>query len=192
MKNKPRLMVWRDGRPRWEPSPTARTFGFKGVDLKDENGRWLSYEDAVARADEINAQLDAHRISLGHLPIYRRTTEERAEERAKSKQRRNWQPKIEEAAEVSLHRSGYVYFLWAADMVKIGYSANPFVRLANLETSIPRPMDRVVIVTGTIADERRLHRRFQTQRSHGEWFRATQYLNDLLMEIAAVGTAKNV
>ncbi len=45
----------RDGRPRWEPGPRLRDAGYKGRDLKDEGGRWLSIEAAVAVAREINA-----------------------------------------------------------------------------------------------------------------------------------------
>lgn len=46
---------WRDGRPRWIPSPTLRKAGWKGQDLKDGRGLWLargaSIEAAQALAD---------------------------------------------------------------------------------------------------------------------------------------------
>jgi integrase len=35
-------LKWRDGRPRWEPSPASRAAGFKGVDLKDLDGAWIA------------------------------------------------------------------------------------------------------------------------------------------------------
>ena len=41
---------WRDGRPRWEPSPTRRRQGFHGVDLKDAWGHWLAKGPAIERA----------------------------------------------------------------------------------------------------------------------------------------------
>lgn len=46
---------WRDGRPRWVPSPTRRSQGWKGVDLKDAWGKWLAKGQAVERADAIAA-----------------------------------------------------------------------------------------------------------------------------------------
>lgn len=44
-------MKWRDGRPRWEPSPAMRAVGVKGADLKDEAGAWLERGAAIAAAD---------------------------------------------------------------------------------------------------------------------------------------------
>jgi hypothetical protein len=50
---------WRDGRPRWIPSPTLRKAGWKGQDLKDGRGLWLargaSIEAAQAIADAAQA-----------------------------------------------------------------------------------------------------------------------------------------
>ncbi len=43
-------MKWRDGRPRWEPSPANRKIGLKGCNLKDGD-RWLERGDAIASAD---------------------------------------------------------------------------------------------------------------------------------------------
>lgn len=45
-------LKWRDGRPRWEPSPVNRACGLtRGVDLKDMHGRWMDRGDAIAVAD---------------------------------------------------------------------------------------------------------------------------------------------
>lgn len=35
-------LKWRDGRPRWEPSPASRAAGLRGFDLKDMEGRWIA------------------------------------------------------------------------------------------------------------------------------------------------------
>lgn len=40
-------LSWRDGRPRWEPSPSSRAAGLKGRDLKHADGSWLSHGEAV-------------------------------------------------------------------------------------------------------------------------------------------------
>lgn len=45
--------TWRDGRPRWIPSPTLRDAGWKGQDLKDERGAWLSRGGSIDAAETI-------------------------------------------------------------------------------------------------------------------------------------------
>jgi hypothetical protein len=52
---------WRGGRPRWEPGPGMRALGFSGRDLKDTDGGWLDYAGAIARAQQINAEVAARR-----------------------------------------------------------------------------------------------------------------------------------
>ena len=44
-------LKWRDGRPRWEPSPANRACGFPGVDLRDHQGRWMDRGAATTAAD---------------------------------------------------------------------------------------------------------------------------------------------
>lgn len=44
-------LSWRDGRPRWEPSPASRRAGLKGKDLKDAAGAWLSHGAAIDVAE---------------------------------------------------------------------------------------------------------------------------------------------
>ncbi len=45
-------LKWRDGRPRWEPSPASRVLGIKGRDLKDLHGRFvLDRGKAISMAD---------------------------------------------------------------------------------------------------------------------------------------------
>jgi integrase len=52
---------WRDGRPRWEPSPVLRKAGWKGQDLKDPMGRYLGRAASIDRAEKINNQVAAWR-----------------------------------------------------------------------------------------------------------------------------------
>jgi hypothetical protein len=51
---------WRDGRPRWIPSPALRTAGWKGRDLK-EAGRWLALGPSIEAAKAIAAAVQAWR-----------------------------------------------------------------------------------------------------------------------------------
>lgn len=38
-------VAWRNGRPRFAPGASLRALGFKGQDLKHEDGRWYSFEE---------------------------------------------------------------------------------------------------------------------------------------------------
>lgn len=44
-------LKWRDGRPRWEPSPANRACGFSGLDLRDHVGAWMDRGAATTAAD---------------------------------------------------------------------------------------------------------------------------------------------
>lgn len=75
---------------------------------------------------------------------------------------------------------GWVYFLRAGDLIKIGHSQEPRGRLATLRGASPLKLDLLHIEPGPVSKERALHRRFKRLRSHGEWFRAE---HDLLAYI---------
>ena len=52
---------WRDARPRWVPSPTLRRAGWKGFDLRDAAGRWLSKGASIDAAQAIVVAVAAWR-----------------------------------------------------------------------------------------------------------------------------------
>lgn len=52
-------VVWRDGRPRFEPSPKLRKLGYKGQDLKAAGGRWMTAGEALDWSREITKQISA-------------------------------------------------------------------------------------------------------------------------------------
>ncbi len=54
-------LLWRDGRPRWQPGPGLRNRGWKGRDLKDDAGVWLELVPAIEAAKAINAEVEAWR-----------------------------------------------------------------------------------------------------------------------------------
>lgn len=72
-------LKWRNGRPRWEPSPANRACGFSGMDLKDAAGLWLDRGGATTAADartlwasvvrEALRDTDAGSVARGHLRI---------------------------------------------------------------------------------------------------------------------------
>lgn len=68
--------------------------------------------------------------------------------------------------------TGYIYFLAApgTGKVKIGWAVNPKHRLACLQTGSPVPLEMLRIMPGVRLDEGRLHARFASARTTGEWF----------------------
>ena len=54
----PKGIAWRDGRPRWIAAPQLRRAGWRGRDLKDARGNWLSFEQARTIGQAINRDVD--------------------------------------------------------------------------------------------------------------------------------------
>ena len=77
---------------------------------------------------------------------------------------------------------GYVYFIDNGDMIKIGYSTNPSVRLNDLQIGSSVPLHIVAVIAGTKQDEDHIHKKFQEYRSHGEWFEHNPELDKLIEE----------
>lgn len=67
-------------------------------------------------------------------------------------------------------QDGYVYFMKAGNVVKIGFTTNPRARLHSLQTGCADPAIIVKIVEGTRRKERYFHKRFEIYRLKGEWF----------------------
>jgi hypothetical protein len=59
--------MFRDGRPRWGPAPGLRRAGWKGLDLKDARGQWLTRGASIDKASEINAAVASWRAG-GAVP----------------------------------------------------------------------------------------------------------------------------
>lgn len=84
-------------------------------------------------------------------------------------------------------KAGYVYFLKVGDRLKIGFSINPYGRVATLSTGLARPMDTLLVVRGTVAEEKSLHRRFAAYRRKGEWFDAAPIVMRVAMRSLMFG-----
>lgn len=61
---------WREGRPRWAPSPALRAAGWKGLDLKDQAGKWLGEGASIDRAREIASAVAAWRAGARIEPRF--------------------------------------------------------------------------------------------------------------------------
>jgi hypothetical protein len=67
----------------------------------------------------------------------------------------------------------FVYFIEAGPggHIKIGVTADVVARQRDLQAANAKPLQLIVCVDGTHKDERRLHRRFKSERMNGEWFK---------------------
>jgi hypothetical protein len=74
--------------------------------------------------------------------------------------------------------TGWIYFIRGGGFVKIGYSSEPTKRLDRLATASPFPLELWATTRGSVRSEHDLHRRFRSDRSHGEWFRITDRIRD--------------
>ena len=72
--------------------------------------------------------------------------------------------------------------------VKIGMSASPEVRLANLQTSYPYRLTILARFSGGEDEEAAVHRLFRPDRLEGEWFRRSaeilQFIDMLNFRVA--------
>lgn len=75
-----KYVTWRNGRPRFEPSPTLRAAGHQGTDLRHEDGRWFSAGEALEWSRALEADLQAARNQAREKA---RKTRQKAQEKAK-------------------------------------------------------------------------------------------------------------
>lgn len=92
------------------------------------------------------------------------------------------QPETEVGAVVAEEKQGYIYFVHSPESarVKIGYTTDPDKRIYGLQTASPSALEALAIITGTVVDERELHRRFAHLRVHREWFRDCDELREYI------------
>lgn len=82
-------------------------------------------------------------------------------------------------------KQGYVYCIREAvsgggfSQVKIGYSTNPWKRVAELQTGNPRPLALVCMKKGTPADEKAIHAKYIRHNVLQEWFTVSK---EMLLE----------
>ncbi|MGY4224397.1 hypothetical protein ACVMIH_001758 [Bradyrhizobium sp. USDA 4503] len=70
--------------------------------------------------------------------------------------------------------------------IKIGFTAGkPSQRIAKLQTGCPWPIVILATVSGTTAEEAKLHQIFADLRTEGEWFKADGALLRAIRELAA-------
>ncbi len=77
----------------------------------------------------------------------------------------------------------HLYFIAAAGLIKIGITDGLAKRVDTLRTQSPVPIELMLTVRGTRRHEAGLHLLFSAERSHGEWFRATDRLVSFVDEL---------
>lgn len=144
-----RYVRWRDGKPRFAPSAREINLGFGSFDLKHDDGRWFTEQEAEQFSVEIFAKISDARTRAATAG---RQFTKRGSFRAPA------------------NINGYVYFLKSGERVKIGFSLNPFARASTLKTGLSHGVSAMVFVPGSRRDEARAHRMLASYRQHGEWF----------------------
>jgi hypothetical protein len=139
-----------------------RSIGIVGKDLIHNDGRWYSIEEARSYAEQ-------------HIALAREAGKNIVTHR------------VLRTPRAGTKSGGFIYFLWSGNHIKIGYSADPLRRLAELSTSLPLGVRSLVCVPGTVRDERRLHHALKLHRRKGEWFAATLPVVQTLQHVLALG-----
>lgn len=70
-----------------------------------------------------------------------------------------------------MNAAGFVYAVSCGDLVKIGFSRKPSLRLVKIKTDAGGPCALLGLVAATMAQEKELHGLLAPQRAFGEWFR---------------------
>lgn len=98
---------------------------------------------------------------------------------------RNWSLEGEPVGTPNKRNEG-VYFVQGASggPIKIGYSTDVAKRIGDLQTGSPLPLCLLAVADGGLDYETYLHRAFEDERTHGEWFAPTPRLLQLIQEIA--------
>jgi len=76
-----------------------------------------------------------------------------------------------------------VYFVRVGDFIKIGFASNPQSRILELSNGCPYEFKLLATITGDKTDERKLHRRFESLRHRGEWFRFESPLKEYIQSL---------
>lgn len=168
---------WRNGRPRWQPAPLLRARGFRGFDMKDEQGRWLKWDAAQTMAFSFNERVRATApaarlhpaVGLDLLTAVANSNFLGA--------------KLAPPLRTPIGEYVYIFAMdgrWA----KIGFTTNPRKRFDTLAGNMPLPLTALLLSPGTMMDERALHAHFADCRLKNEWFRIAGDLANWLSTVS--------
>lgn len=77
---------------------------------------------------------------------------------------------------------GFVYFIgnYNFGFVKIGYSKCPERRIKEIQTGCPFSVCILGKLAGTPSYEKELHKKFQCERTNGEWFKVSEEIKKII------------
>lgn len=78
----------------------------------------------------------------------------------------------------------YVYVAWKPGFFKIGYSANPRRRIAEMQTYQEYPLTLIHTYPGGRLEERKLHQLLEPFHSNREWYHDVDEAFDILVDAA--------
>jgi len=139
----------------------------------DETGTWVRWKDAI------DYQIGVPPMSYSHPDLRIRRRAARAELEHLENMR---EIAVERVQKPWLYEVVYFIHGVGTDRIKIGKSASVLGRISGLKTSSPVPLRLVAIEPGYTELERDLHARFANIRSHGEWFRLTPELTEVIQQ----------
>jgi hypothetical protein len=73
-----------------------------------------------------------------------------------------------------------IYFIQSGLRVKIGYAADPWKRLKDLQTGSAETLHLAAVLEGERDYEQFLHQHFAPYRLHGEWFAASVEMDEFV------------
>lgn len=82
------------------------------------------------------------------------------------------------------HENKCLYFIRCEDVVKVGVAKHPQDRMKRLQTGAPAPLVLIASIPKAGHREAECHKRLAHLRVHGEWFRYTGEVNDLIGELS--------
>jgi hypothetical protein len=71
--------------------------------------------------------------------------------------------------------TGYIYFVYCAGRIKIGYATEVADRMSGIGTSSPFPITLLMTIRGSLEDEKLFHDLFEDDRVNREWFQLSLY-----------------
>ena len=153
----------------------------------------------AARAKKVNARIAKHKAA-----IQKRMDEKRARKKAKDAEREAGRKRKKERREQEAEhqrarreakegaRRDYtegemcLYFVEGAGLIKIGVTVDLDKRLKNLRAGCPVELVLLGDILGSRALEAKLHKKFASACSHGEWFQGTDELREYIAEVTDV------